>query len=161
MKAENLCYGKLTEEQVKLLWFAFTVKNNVTNCPIATPFYDGIKCIQCEGNKAFFDLSLRRCIGAKGVDKNKQCIEPSLNGISTATDETEENKTVTPTTPTEPPKEIPATYKDVEVDPLTEDPIVNSVTINKNKKTVQKVVDPIEGQAVLEKQKKIINTGYE
>ena len=88
------------------MWFAFTVKNNITNCPIETPFYDGVKCIQCTGDKAFWDLSLRRCIGAKGVDENKQCIEPSLNGIKTAPEEDDKNKTepVTPVTPPEPPK---------------------------------------------------------
>ena len=160
LKAENLCYGSLTQEQVKLLWFAFTVKNNITNCPLATPFYDGTKCIQCTGDKAFFDLSLRRCIGAKGVDKNKQCIEPSLNGLKVESDNDEKNKNETET-PAPEPKEIPATYKDVEVDPLTQDPIVKSVTINKNKKTVQNVVEPIEGKAIIEKEKKTINTVYE
>ena len=155
-----MCYGSLTQEQVKLLWFAFTVKNNVTNCPLETPFYDGVKCIQCTGDKAFFDLSLRKCIGARGVDKNKQCIGPSLNGLKVEADGDEKNKNETET-PVTPPKEIPATYKDIEVDPLTQDPIVKSVTISKNKQTVQKVVEPIEGKAILEKEKKTINTVYE
>jgi hypothetical protein len=37
---------------------------------------------------------------------------------------------------------------------LSEDPIIKSVTLNKYKKTVDKIVDPIEGKAILNKQKK-------
>jgi hypothetical protein len=57
-----------------LLWFAFTVKNNVTNCPISIPYFDGQKCFNCEAPNAFFDLSLKRCINAQSVDTNKQCV---------------------------------------------------------------------------------------
>lgn len=64
LKSKNWCYGKLTKDQVKLLWFAFTVKNNIANCPIETPFFDGKRCINCEAPTAFFDLSLKRCINA-------------------------------------------------------------------------------------------------
>lgn len=46
------------------------------------------------------------------------------------------------------------------VEPLTEDPIVKSVTLTKNKKTIDKVVDPIEGKAVLNKQKNVTNINY-
>lgn len=43
---------------------------------------------------------------------------------------------------------------------MTSDPIVKSVTINKEKKTVDKIVEPIEGKAMVDKQKTLTNIKY-
>ena len=34
---------------------------NVTNCPIATPFFDGKKCISCEGEYPIFNMETEKC----------------------------------------------------------------------------------------------------
>lgn len=92
LKAKGWCYGKLTPEQVKLLWFAYTVKNNVTNCPLDTPYYDGQRCIACEYPTSFFDLSNRKCINALAVDKNRQCVGLGEAGLEKKAEEDEKKK---------------------------------------------------------------------
>ena len=130
-----------------MLWFAFSVKNNVTNCPLFAPFFDGAKCISCSGGTPFFDLSLRKCIAAKGIDKNKQCIDPSFG--STDKDGMRDKG-----------RETPTTFKEVSVNPLVADPIVKSVTFNRERKTREKIVNPIEGKALVDKEERITNTKY-
>jgi hypothetical protein len=35
--------------------------DNITNCPLATPFYNGISCINCTGNTPIFDMTTLKC----------------------------------------------------------------------------------------------------
>lgn len=100
---------------------------------MSAPFYDGAKCISCPARTPFFDLSLQRCIAAKGVDENKQCIDPSLEGISKGG------------------KEVSATLKEVAVNPLVDKPIVKSITFSKERRSREKVVSAIEGKALVDK----------
>lgn len=49
MKASNWIYGGLTPSELRLRYFSRSASLNVTNCPLSTPFFDGQKCINCQG----------------------------------------------------------------------------------------------------------------
>lgn len=57
-------------------------------------------------------------------------------------------------------RETPTTFKEVSVNPLVADPIVKSVTFNRERKTREKIVNPIEGKALVDKEERITNTKY-
>ena len=103
------------------------------------PFFDGVKCFACEGSTPYFDLGLRRCIAADSVDENRVCINPSFGKTDAGSNDVE-----APTAPT---------YKDVVITPLEAEPIVKSVTYNKEKKTIDKIVAPIEGKTLVDKER--------
>ncbi len=35
--------------------------DNITNCPLDTPFYNNIKCVQCSGTTPIFDMKDLKC----------------------------------------------------------------------------------------------------
>lgn len=47
IKAANWIYGGLTPSELRLRYFSWSSSRNVTNCPIATPFFNGRSCINC------------------------------------------------------------------------------------------------------------------
>lgn len=78
--AKNWILGNLTIDNL-IDQYYLRSKNyeNVTNCPIEFPFFDGRDCIICDDSKPVFNISEKKCVscGEGIVDNNKKaCIPP-------------------------------------------------------------------------------------
>lgn len=38
------------------------IYKSVNNCPLQTPFFDGVSCIKCSGNIPIFNIEINRCM---------------------------------------------------------------------------------------------------
>lgn len=56
--------GNQTIDEFNKELFKFVTNNNVTKCPIETPFLkvSDSKCVNCTGDKPIFDLKLKDCV---------------------------------------------------------------------------------------------------
>ena len=55
--------GELTIDDLIEQYYQRSIRyDNVTNCPIETPFYDGAECMLCKEPTPVFDISLKRCV---------------------------------------------------------------------------------------------------
>lgn len=72
--------GELTIDDLIEQYYQRSIRyDNVTNCPIETPFYDGSECIICEDPNPVFDISQKKCVacpeGQHVENTQKQCIK--------------------------------------------------------------------------------------
>ena len=53
--------------------------DNITNCPIDFPFFDGKQCIKCPSSTPAFDISQKKCLACPSdhkIDNNKKkCVQ--------------------------------------------------------------------------------------
>ena len=66
--------------------------DNITNCPLDTPFYNNIKCVQCSGSTPIFDMKDLRCTACPGnssfnVD-TRACVPVTPNNVNNQTNTT-------------------------------------------------------------------------
>ena len=55
--------GDLTIDDLIEQYYQRSIRyDNVTNCPIGTPFYDGTQCMQCKEPTPVFDISQKLCV---------------------------------------------------------------------------------------------------
>lgn len=82
MKASNWIYGGLTPSELRLRYFSRSASRNITNCPLATPFFDGKNCINCEGEFPFWDMAKERCAQCAKYytfsEKNRDCLQSTF-----------------------------------------------------------------------------------
>ena len=61
--AANWILGNQTANQVVDDYYERSLRyDNVTNCPVERPFFDGQACIICAEPRPVFDLFARRCV---------------------------------------------------------------------------------------------------
>ena len=62
--------------------------DNITNCPIATPFFDGTECIACDENEVF-NMEKSECLscpnGTKFDQNARNCVDNTtyISGLNT------------------------------------------------------------------------------
>lgn len=62
LAAPNWVYGSLTEKDFKKSIFDLMTQNsNVLKCMTNFPFFNGQKCINCDGQTPYFNLSTKKC----------------------------------------------------------------------------------------------------
>jgi hypothetical protein len=75
--------------------------DNITNCPIATPFYNGITCVDCTGATPVFDMTTLKCTTCptgQAVDTTeKTCKQLPPNSTNLAAISTTTGTAPTPT----------------------------------------------------------------
>lgn len=60
--ATNWTLGNLTIDDLIEQYYQRSIRyDNITNCPIEYPFFDGKKCIQCPAATPIFDISQKNC----------------------------------------------------------------------------------------------------
>ena len=60
--AKNWILGPQTIDDVIEEYYQRSITyNNVTNCPLLYPFFDGKKCIQCTTDNPVFNMYTRTC----------------------------------------------------------------------------------------------------
>ena len=58
--ADNWVLGNMTIDDLIEQYYQRSIRyDNITNCPIETPFFDGNKCVNCSG--LVFDISQKKC----------------------------------------------------------------------------------------------------
>ena len=64
IEANNWIFGTFDEGQLFSQLFGDITANNVTKCPLATPFVlaNTTSCSQCPSNTPYFDFSLKQCV---------------------------------------------------------------------------------------------------
>lgn len=67
---------------------AYTAANQtgVLDCPAATPYYNGIKCIACSDPKyPWFNIEMKDCVNCTGdyaVTANNQCVNTAQGALA-------------------------------------------------------------------------------
>lgn len=64
LNSANWVFGNTTQTQYFLNLFQYMTSNNVTNCPLATPYVlsNTTNCSVCPAETPIFDISQRKCI---------------------------------------------------------------------------------------------------
>ena len=79
LNASNWIMGNQTVDNYTMNLYNFITTNNVTKCPIETPFLrrSDVKCINCTSDKPIFDLYAEDCIscpdGTKFNSETHKC----------------------------------------------------------------------------------------
>ena len=77
--APNWVLGNMTIDDLIEQYYQRSIRyDNITNCPIDFPFFDGKKCINCSTSTPAFDISQKKCISCPGgniIDNDqKKCM---------------------------------------------------------------------------------------
>ena len=61
--APNWVLGNMTIDDLIEQYYQRSIRyDNITNCPIDFPFFDGKQCIQCTNAQPAFDISQKKCV---------------------------------------------------------------------------------------------------
>lgn len=69
LNTNSWVYGNTTEAEYFLKLFKFMTSNNVTNCPVATPYVlaGTTYCSACPASTPVFDVSSQKCISCPNL----------------------------------------------------------------------------------------------
>lgn len=82
--ADNWILGNYTTEDIMKIYNKRTEQyDNVTNCPLERPFFDGKQCIQCPPGSPVFNMETQQCgncpAGERVDDVAKRCTSTSAS----------------------------------------------------------------------------------
>lgn len=82
--ANNWILGNLTtNDLVQLYNNRALAYDNITNCPISAPFYDGKRCITCPSDNPIFNIQTMKCIQCSSSENydnsQKRCLGNQFN----------------------------------------------------------------------------------
>lgn len=61
--APNWILGNMTIDDLIEQYYQRSIRyDNITNCPIEAPFFDGKQCITCNATAPAFDISQKKCV---------------------------------------------------------------------------------------------------